>query len=163
MAISVDYEDSEGRIGSVGSLVVTHMRESTTLGFLKEFEKVQNKLIERHPKISCISVLSQAAMKLDTQANAYSVELTDRFAPHFVGTGLVVTTRGLGGVSVRTALSMYFMVAKGHTPTRVFSTTHEALSWLQGLVGQTADLKSVSTSELDAFFQAPTFKGPGRP
>jgi hypothetical protein len=61
----------------------------------------------------------------------------------------------LGGVGVRTALSMFFMASRGGVPTKVFPSVPEGLSWLQTFPGQDQLVKMISPLDLEQFFTQP--------
>lgn len=153
MPLSTLYETSEGRIGHDGPLLVTHMRESTTHAFLDALDQAQAQLVAKYPKISSINVMTQASMKADEAMRTRSVELTAKYDAHGLGTAIVVLSRGLAGVSVRTALSMYFMVSTAQNQTKVFSSVAEGLGWLHGLPGQDALVRMVSPTDIEHFLK----------
>jgi hypothetical protein len=155
MAITTLFETSEGRVGHSGPLLLTSMQESTTLGFLDALDRVQAKLIETYPKLSSINVMSHTNLKVDEQTRARGVALTDKFEKHGLATAIVVLSRGLSGVGVRTALSMYFMASRGGVPTKVFPSVAEGLSWLQTFPGQEQVVKMLSPLDLEPFFTQP--------
>ena len=151
MPIVTLYETPEGKIGHLGCLLLTQMRQSTTMEFIEALDAAQAKLVASYPKLSSINVLRQSAMKVDEAVRARSVEVSAKYEHLGVGTAIVVLSRGLAGVGVRTALSMFFMLSKQSTPSKVYSNVAEALEWLKTLPGQDPSLQQAALSELEAF------------
>ena len=75
-----------------------------------------------------------------------SVELGKKYEKQVLGSAIVVTTKGLGAVMVRTFLTGFFLVSKSETPMKTFSTIAEGLSWVQGLPGQDVAVKTELTA-----------------
>jgi glutaminase len=68
---------------------------------------------------------------------------------------IVVQTKGLGAVVVRTFLSAYFMMSKSTMATHTFANIGEGLAWLQQLPGQNPlSGLSVSPADIEAFARA---------
>lgn len=154
MAIVRSFESSDARLGAAGPLLVALYRGSTTVAVLDELDRTQEALLRKYPKISTFTVIGQATtlLKVDEGVRARSVELGKKYEKDVVGSAIVVTTKGLGAVMVRTFLSGFFLLSRSETPMKTFSTVADGLAWLQSLPGQDLSIKTgVSAVDLERF------------
>ncbi len=150
------FESSEARLGAAGSLLVALYRGSASVPLLDELSRTQEALLAKHPRISTLTVIGQASsmIRVDEAVRTRSVELGKKFDGKVVGSAIVVTTKGLGAVIVRTFLSGFFLLSKAETPMRTFATIEEGLVWLRSLPGQDAQLKTeIFTRDVERFLE----------
>jgi hypothetical protein len=119
-----------------------------------ELDRAEGALLEKFPRISTLTVIGQAGsmLKVDEGVRTRSVELGKKYEKHVLGSAIVVTTKGLGAVMVRTFLSGFFLLSKSETPMKTFSTIAEGLAWLQALPGQDLAIKTeVRAADIERF------------
>lgn len=154
MDIVRSFESSDARLGAGGPLLVALYRGSTNVAVLDELDRTQEALLRKYPKISTLTVIGQATslFKVDEAVRARSVELGKKYEKDVVGSAIVVTTKGLGAVMVRTFLSGFFLLSKSETPMKTFSTLAEGLAWVQSLPGQDLSIKTgLSAVDIERF------------
>lgn len=150
------FESSEARMGAAGSLLVTLYRGSASVAVLDELSRTQEALLAKHPRISTLTVIGQASsmIRVDEAVRTRSVELGKKFDGRVVGSAIVVTTKGLGAVIVRTFLSGFFLLSRAETPMRTFPSIEEGLVWLRSLPGQDAQFKTdIFTRDVERFLE----------
>jgi hypothetical protein len=89
--------------------------------------------------------------KIDDAVRRRSVELGKKYEKQVRGAAIVVVTRGLAAVMVRTFLSGFFLLSRSEMPMRTFASVKEALTWVQTLPGQDAPLRELRPQDIDAF------------
>lgn len=154
MELTKSFESTDARFGSAGPLLVALYRGTTSPGMLDELDRTQEVLLAKFPRISTLTVIGQAGsmLKVDEGVRTRSVELGKKYEKHVLGSAIVVTTKGLGAVMVRTFLSGFFLLSKSETPMKTFSTIAEGLSWLQALPGQDLSIKTeVRAADIERF------------
>jgi hypothetical protein len=148
------FESSDARFGTAGPLLIVVYRGTTSVAVLNELDKVQESMLQKHPRISTLTLISQAstALKVDEGVRARSVELGKKYEAKVVGSAIVVTAKGLGAVMVRTFLSGFFLLSRAESPMKTFASVQEGLSWLQSLPGQDVAIKTaVSAADVERF------------
>ena len=154
MELTKTFESADARFGTAGPLLVTLYRGSSSVGMLDELDRVQEALIARHARISTIAIIAIAGsmFKTDDTVRTRSVALGKKYEKSVLGSAIVVTTRGLGAVMVRTFLSGFFLLSRAETPMKTFSTIAEGLSWVQSLPGQDLSIKTMlSATDIERF------------
>lgn len=154
MDFTSTFESADARFGSAGPLLVALYRGSTSPGMLEELDRTQEALLKKFPRISTLTVIGQASsiLKVDESVRTRSVELGKKYEKQVIGSAIIVTTKGLGAVMVRTFLTGFFLLSKAEMPMRTFSTVAEGLSWLQGLPGQDLSIKTdVRAADIERF------------
>lgn len=154
MDIVRSFESSDTRLGSAGPLLVALYRGSTSVAVLNELDRTQEALLRKYPKISTLTVIGQASslLKVEDGVRARSVELGKKYEKDVLGSAIVVTTRGLGAVMVRTFLSGFFLLSKSETPMKTFPTIADGLAWVQALPGQDLSIKTgLSAVDVERF------------
>ncbi len=144
MLVTKSFESVEVRLGVASSLVVALYRSGASLTALEELDKLQTSLLQKHAKLSTLTLIGQlgSVLKVDEAVRVKSVELGKKYEKQVHGSAIVVTTKGLAAVMARTFLSGFFMVSRSETPMRTFATVSEGLAWLQSLPGQDMALKT---------------------
>ncbi len=148
------FESAEVRFGTAGPLLVTLYRGPNSVAMLDELDRAQEALIAKHARISTIAIIALAGsmLKADDAVRTRSVALGKKYEKSVRGSAIVVTTRGLGAVMVRTFLSGFFLLSRAETPMKTFSTIAEGLSWVQSLPGQDLSIKTlVSATDIERF------------
>ena len=148
------FESQEIRLGTAGPLMVASYRGATTLAALDELSRAQDALLTKFPRISTLTVIGQASsmLRIDEAVRTRSVELGKKFDGKVVGSAIVVTTKGLGAVIVRSFLSGFFLLSRAETPMKTFANVQEGLSWLRALPGQDAVIKAeISVADIERF------------
>ncbi|MFT3711729.1 MAG: STAS/SEC14 domain-containing protein [Archangium sp.] len=153
MEVSRLFDSPEARFGAAGPLFVAHYKGAVTLATLEKLDELQGALVEKRGTISMITVIGELGpmFKIDEDVRHRSVELGKKYDKQVRGGAIVVTTRGLAAVMVRTFLSGFFLLSRNEMPMRTFATVKEALSWLQNLPGQDAPLRELRPTDIDAF------------
>ena len=150
------FESTEARLGAAGSLLVALYRGSASVAVLDELSRTQEALLAKYPRISTLTVIGQASsmIRVDEALRTRSVELGKKFDGKVVGSAIVVTTKGLGAVIVRTFLSGFFLLSRAETPMRTFASIEEGLAWLRTLPGQDVQMKTeVFTRDVERFLE----------
>ncbi|MDP1829482.1 MAG: hypothetical protein Q8L48_39815 [Archangium sp.] len=144
MEFTRSFESAGARFGSAGPLLVALYRGTTSPSMLDELDRAEGALLERFPRITTLTVIGQAGsvLKVDEGVRTRSVELGKKYEKRVIGSAIVVTTKGLSAVMVRTFLSGFFLLSKTETPMKTFSTIAEGLAWLQALPGQDLSIKT---------------------
>lgn len=148
------FQSQDTRFGSAGPLLVAFYGGSTTLAALEELSRAQDALLAKYPRISTLTVIGQAKsmLKIDEAVRVKSLELSQKFDKRVVGSAIVVTTKGLGAVIVRSFLSGFFLLSRAETPMKTFANVEEGLTWLRGLPGQDVMLKTeLSVADIERF------------
>lgn len=148
------FESAEARFGTAGPLLVTLYRGTSSVAMLDELDLAQEALIAKYSRISTIAVIAFAGsmLKADEAVRARSVELGKKYEKSVLGSAIVVTTRGLAAVMVRTFLSGFFLLSRAETPMKTFSTVADGLTWVQGLPKQDLSVKTlVSAIDIERF------------
>ena len=154
MEVTKSFESTEARFGAAGPLLLALYRGSASAAMLNELDRTQQSLLERFPRISTLTVIGQAAsiLKGNEQVRSRSVELSKKYEKQVLGSAIIVITKGLGAVMVRTFLSGFFLLSKAETPMKTFSTIAEGLSWVQALPGQDVGVKTgVTVADIERF------------
>lgn len=154
MEFTKSFESADARFGSAGPLLVALYRGSTSPGILDELDRTQEALLKRFPRITTLTVIGQAGsmLKADEGVRTRSVELGKKYEKSVIGSAIVVTTKGLGAVMVRTFLSGFFLLSKAEMPMKTFSTIAEGLAWLQALPGQDLSVKTeIRPADIERF------------
>lgn len=153
MEVSRLFDSPQARFGAAGPLFVAHYKGAVNLDTLDQLDKAEASLVEKRGVISTITVIGDIGpmFKTDEAIRRRSVELGKKYEKHVRGSAIVITTRGLAAVMVRTFLSGFFLLSKAEFPIRTFSTVKEALAWLQGLNGQDAGVRELRPSDVDSF------------
>ena len=154
MELTKTFESVDARFGTAGPLMVTLYRGTSNLAMLEELDRAQEALIAKHTRISTIAVIALAGsmLKTDDAVRSRSVALGKKYEKSVLGSAIVVTTRGLGAVMVRTFLSGFFLLSRAETPMKTFSSIAEGLSWVQSLPGQDLGIKTlVSATDIERF------------
>lgn len=152
------FEAPMFRFGAVGPLVVSLYRGATTKAELLALDAFQTKLLETYPHIMSLSVLGNVAAtaKLDDDAKLFSADLATKYEKTNAGTAMVVKSKGLGAVVVRSFLSAWFLMRRTELRTKVFREIDEALEWQRSLPDPNP-LKgvAVTAADIEAFCDAP--------
>ena len=154
MELTKTFESVDARFGTAGPLMVTLYRGTSNLAMLEELDRAQEALIAKHTRISTIAVIALAGsmLKTDDAVRSRSVALGKKYEKSVLGSAIVVTTRGLGAVMVRTFLTGFFLLSRAETPMKTFSSIAEGLSWVQSLPGQDLSIKTlVSATDIERF------------
>ena len=154
MELTKTFESVDARFGTAGPLMVTLYRGTSNLAMLEELDRAQEALIAKHTRISTIAVIALAGsmLKTDDAVRSRSVALGKKYEKSVLGSAIVVTTRGLGAVMVRTFLTGFFLLSRAETPMKTFSSIAEGLSWVQSLPGQDLGIKTlVSATDIERF------------
>ncbi len=155
MQVETLFRSEAVQVGAAGPLLVTAWRGGSSLAALDVLDRHQAGLLARHPRISTLSVITDAPgalFRVDDGVRARSVELGKKYEPHVLGSAIVVASRGLGAAMARTFLSGFFLLSRSEAPMKTFSGVREGLTWLQALPGQSMDLKTeLSVVDLERF------------
>lgn len=148
------FQSQDTRLGSAGPLLVASYAGTTTLAALEELGRTQETMLAKYPRISTLTVIGQASsmLKIDDAVRTKSLELGKKFDGKVVGSAIVVTTKGLGAVLVRSFLSGFFLLSRAETPMKTFANIQEGLTWLRTLPGQDLTLKTeLSVADIERF------------
>lgn len=154
MEILRSFDSVDVRFGAAGPLLVALYRGTSNQVMLDELERTQDALLKKFPMISTLTVIGQATsmLRVDDSVRTRSVELGKKFENSVVGSAIVVVTKGLGAVVVRTFLSGFFLLSRAKTPMKTFSRVGDGLSWLQSLPGQDMSVKTeLSATDIERF------------
>jgi hypothetical protein len=148
------FESGDARFGTAGPLLIVVYRGTANVAVLNELDRVQESMLQQHPRISTLTLISQAstALKVEEGVRARGVELGKKYETKVVGSAIVVTAKGLGAVMVRTFLSGFFLLSRAETPMKTFASVQEGLSWLQALPGQDVAIKTaIKAADVERF------------
>ena len=154
MEFSKAFESGDARFGTAGPLLIVVYRGTANVAVLNELDKVQESMLQKYPRISTLTLISQAsaALKVEDGVRARSVELGKKYETKVIGSAIVVSARGLGAVMVRTFLSGFFLLSRAESPMKTFASIQEGLSWLQALPGQDVAIKTaISAADVERF------------
>jgi hypothetical protein len=160
MPVVVLYDSPIARIGRAGPLVLTFFREATTVAVLDELDRVQQQVIAEHGKIYSMSIIGQVSsmMRIDESVRKRAIALGDSVEAPARGTVIVLLSKGLASVAVRTFLTGFFLVSKSAAtaPTKTVSNAAEGLAFLQALPGVDLSIKTLSPPDIELFISGPT-------
>lgn len=146
------FDAPTARFGAAGSLMVAHYSGRTTTAVLEELDRQQEALAKRYPRLSTLTLIGQAGMERpEEQVRERSLALGKKYEEVVRGSAIVVTTRGIGAVMVRTFLSAFFLLNKSKMPMKVFASVGEALKWLHTLDGDDASYRELSSEDVLRF------------
>lgn len=155
MEVSRLFDSPEARFGAAGPLFVAHYKGAVTVDTLDELDRAQAALIEKRGVISMVTLIGELGpmLKVEEAVRSRSIELGKKYEKQVRGSAIVVATRGLAAVMVRTFLSGFFLLSRTELPIRTFSTVKDALAWLQSLNGQDAGVRELQLGDLTRFFE----------
>lgn len=157
MEVAPFFEGPGARIGTAGSLLVAHYRARTTLEDLEQLDRAQEALLAKYPRISTLSVIAPTGVQRpEEQVRERSLALNLKYEGRVVGSGIVVTTRGIGAVMVRTFLSAFLLLNKAKMAPRVFASISESMKWLHTLDAADASWRELSPSDVQRFSDGAT-------
>lgn len=161
MEVVTRRSSSDVLLGSAGSLFVAYYRAQTTLATLELLDTVQTEMLASYSHLSTLTIIGQlGALKVDDAVRDRSVVLGKKYEKQVRGSAIVVTTRGLAAVMVRTFLTGFFLLSRAETPVKTFSSVAEALGWLQSLPGQDLEVKlNVTSQDVERFIATPAQPG----
>lgn len=141
------------RVSTLGSLLVVQYVAATTLKDLDGIDGVQRALAQRYGRVSVLSIIGELGniVRVDEPVRKRSNELLTRYERITRGGAIVITTRGLAGVMVRTFMSSLFLLNRTELRMKTFARLDEALQWLQQLPGQDAEVVSLAPSTIEAW------------
>lgn len=154
MELIKTFDSVDARFGAAGPLLVALYRGTTSLAMLDELDRTQEALLRKFTRISTLTVIGQASgmLKVDERVRTRSVELGKKFDGKVIGSAIVVNTKGLAAVMVRTFLSGFFLLSRAETPMKTFSKITEGISWLQSLPEQDVGIKTqLSETDIERF------------
>lgn len=155
MQVETLFEGHGVKLGAAESLVIAVYRGASSLEALDALDRVQTSLAAKHGRLSTLSVIADAPgsmLRADEAVRQRSVELGKKYESSVIGSGIVVTARGLSAVVARTFLTGFFLLSRSEMPMKTFSTLADALAWVQALPGQSTALKTeLSVIDLEKF------------
>jgi hypothetical protein len=155
MEVARLFDAPTARFGTAGSLMLAHYTGRTTPAMLDELDRLQDALVKRYTRISTLTLIGQAGMERpEEQVRDRSLALSKKYEDVVRGSAIVVTTRGIGAVMVRTFLSAFFLLNKAKMQIRVFASVGEALKWLHTLDGDDASYRDLSSEDVLRFTDA---------
>lgn len=134
---------SAGRIGVLGPLVVGVYDGPPQLELLDHLVRVHDESVARYGRFTSLSIV--ATPKVETPSAEYrarSNELTARFQPHIIGTGIVILSTGAAAVMARTFLAASALLVRQTHPQQTFRQIPQAVAWVQALPGQADEVKN---------------------
>jgi hypothetical protein len=123
-------------IGHAGPLSVCIWRGAPTADALRALAKAQERLIERHGRISALNVLRaiRRVERPSPELDALTVELATQVRPRCVGTATVIEATGVAAAIAHGARAR--VLPHVSTPDEAFPRVAEALAWIARLPGQ---------------------------
>lgn len=142
--VEVIFEDAEVKLGASGPLIIAVYKRAPTLGVMERLDAAETKLLEKHPRLSVLTIISAVgdALKVDEKVRARGVELSHKYDKVVRGSAIVIAVKGLAAVVVRSFLSAFFLLSKSAMPSKTFGDVGEAVRWLQSLPEQDIALKT---------------------
>lgn len=156
MAVRPFYENDSVRYGSLGPLSVSVYLGNVTREALEHFDTMQHTLVQSHGRIATLSIIRQTTMmlKVDDSVRKFGIELGVKCEDQVHTAAIVIQTKGLAAVMVRTFFSGFFMLSRSKMETRIFSDLPEALAWMKSKPGNNPLASfDVSLDDLTAFAQ----------
>lgn len=151
------FEGPGARLGTAGSLLIACYRARTTVEDLDALERAQHALLTQHPRISTLSVIAPTGLERpDEKVRDRSLALNLAFEEKVRGSAIVVTTRGIGAVMVRTFLTAFLLLNKAKVAPMVFASVSESMKWLHTLDADDASWRELSPADVQAFNDAAT-------
>ena len=154
-SLSTVLETPSLRAATAGSLLVVEYLGPTALADLERMDAVQSELAAKFQRISVLSLIGQlgSITRVEAPVRERSSQMLTKYEHITRGGAIVITTRGLAGVMVRTFMSSLFLINSTQLPMRTFSRADEALQWLQGLEGQDAGVKTLTPADVSAWLK----------
>ena len=120
-------------------------------------ERAQNALLTKFPRISTLSIIAPSGVERpEEKVRERSLALNLAFEEKVRGSGIVVTTRGIGAVMVRTFLTAFFLLNKAKMAPMVFASISESMKWLHTLDGDDGSWRELSPTDVQGFNDAAT-------
>lgn len=157
MDVTRVFEGPGVRLGTAGSLLIACYRARTTVEDLDALERAQNALLTKYPRISTLSIIAPSGVERpEEKVRERSLALNLAFEEKVRGSGIVVTTRGIGAVMVRTFLTAFFLLNKAKMAPMVFASISESMKWLHTLDGDDGSWRELSPTDVQGFNDAAT-------
>ncbi|MFZ5439529.1 MAG: hypothetical protein ACOZQL_05955 [Myxococcota bacterium] len=155
MEVTRVFDVPGARAGTAGSLLVVYYAGRTTLQTLEALDVAQGALVKQHQNISSLTVIGQAGMERpDEQVRDRSLALSKKYEANVRASAIVVNTRGIGAVMVRTFLSAFFLLNQSKMQIKVFASVNEALKFLHGFDGTDTSYRDVGADDVLRFCDA---------
>lgn len=157
MEFTTVYDAPEARFGVAGPLIVAVYKGAPALTVLEQLDRAQTELITKRGTISTLTVIGElgSMLKVDDGVRQRSVELGKKYEKHVRGSAIVVETRGVAAVMVRSFLTGFFLLSRSEMPMKSFKRVTEGLTWLQGLPGQDAPLRELRAGDVETWVHRP--------
>lgn len=145
----------EVRCGHYGPLFVMVWRGTVTTESLHRTNEVEDALIKQYGRISVIGVITDLGGGVpSSELRQASADAMKRYAPNVRGTALIVHAQGAKAVLFRTFLAGLTLILDFESPLKIVRTFPDAVSWVQGIAGQDAQVKDVElTPAVTAFVE----------
>jgi hypothetical protein len=130
------------RVGAAGPLLVMVFDSEPHLEMLDVLDKAQAEHIARHTKMAGLTVIAMDRLESPgPEFRTRSKALSDKHFGAIENSAMVILTRGLAAVMVRTFLAGYQLLVHYDHPQKTFRELAPAIEWLQGLEGQLPAVK----------------------
>ena len=149
MELTVLESRPECLIGHAGSLSVCIWRGAPTVEALRALARCQKALIERHGRISALSVVRplRRVEKSGSEVDELSLELVTRLGTSCVGSATVIEATGAAAAMAHGERAR--LLPHIFRPDEAFGRVSEALSWIARLPGQNPDLHAAPALAAD--------------
>lgn len=152
MEVATAFEGGGVRIGTAGSLLVACYRARTTVADLELLDRAQEGLLAKYPRIRTLSIIAPAGVERpDENVREQSLALNLKYEDKVVGSAIVVTTRGISAVMVRTFLTAFLLLNKAKMTPRVFASISESMKWLHTLDAGDESWRELSPADVQGF------------
>ncbi|MFO0595745.1 MAG: hypothetical protein U0228_10585 [Myxococcaceae bacterium] len=157
MEFTTVYDAPAARFGVAGPLLVAVYKGATDLAVLEQLDRAQTELITKRGTISTLTIIGELGqmLKIDDGVRQRSVELGKKYEAHVRGSAIVVETRGVAAVMVRSFLTGFFLLSRSEMPMKSFKRIADGLGWLQQLPGQDAPMRELRAPDVEAWVHRP--------
>jgi hypothetical protein len=132
------------RLGAAGPLLVMVFDGEPGPDLLDLIEAEQRKHLERNAKMVGITVIAMEKLEAPSaEFRARAARLREVTTGRIHSSAMVVLTRGLVSVIVRTFLAGYQLLVQREHPEGNFKDIPSAVAWLQNVQGQLPEVKQL--------------------
>jgi hypothetical protein len=132
------------RLGAAGPLLVMVFDSEPGPELLEWLEAEQKKHLGRNAKMVGLTVIAMEKLAAPSpEFRARAAKMREVTTGRINSSAMVVLTRGLVSVIVRTFLAGYQLLVKREHPEGNFKDVASAVAWLQGLEGQLPEVKQL--------------------
>jgi hypothetical protein len=132
------------RIGGIGPMLVMVFDSEPELALLDMLDKTQTEFVARHGKITGITAITMERLQAPSaEFRQRSADLSAKNNKNIACSAIVVQSKGLAAVIVRTFLAGYSLLVRSQNPQQSFKDVPAAVAWLQAHPAQLPAVKQL--------------------